>query len=64
MNNKVIFLGTKEFWFTDIIENGKKLEIGREYTIKDKKFLSSWTKITLEETGDLYYNAAWFEEKL
>ena len=60
---KVIFKGTRPFWFKDIIENGNNLKMGAEYTIKTKEKLSSWTKITLEETGELFYNLAWFEEK-
>lgn len=59
--DKVIFTGVKPFWFTDITTNGYKLEVGRKYTIKSRKTNSSWSNITLEETGDLEYNLAWFE---
>ncbi len=60
IGDKVIFTGTTMFWFTDIIANGKKLKKGAKYTIKSKQIASSWTGITLEETGDLEYNLGWF----
>ena len=36
-------------WFTNVIENSKKLEIGKQYTIKSVDVLSSWCKIEIEE---------------
>ncbi len=59
--DKVKFIGTKMFWFANMIENGDKLEKGAIYTIKSILILSSWTKFTLDETGDLEYNSVWFE---
>jgi len=59
--DKVIFKGTHMFWFTNIIENGKKLEIGKEYTLGDIAPASSWCSVTLEETGDLQYSLDFFK---
>jgi hypothetical protein len=62
IGDKVIFRGTRIFWFTNMIDNGNKLTIGQEYTISSIITASSWTGITLNETGDLEYNASWFDK--
>ena len=63
-NDYVKFTGVKIgfFWFADVLENGKKLTIGRIYTISNVFVNPSWTAVTLKETGDLKYNSVWFEE--
>ena len=59
--DKVKFIKVGPFWFTDLIENGKKLTKGKVYTVSTKSIASSWTGITLEETGDKEYSLGWFE---
>lgn len=57
----VQFRGVGPFWFTNMVENAKKnLRKFGVYKIKAVKVASSWTGITLEETGDLEYSAGWF----
>ena len=58
--DKVKFKGVGPHWFLDMIENGKKLTAGKVYTISSKRIASSWTCITLEETGDKEYSLGWF----
>lgn len=61
---KVRFKGLPEkefFWFTDIIDNARKLEVNKVYTVKYEQTFSSWTAIKLVETGNLVYNKNWFE---
>jgi hypothetical protein len=58
--DKIQFKGVGPFWFNNMVENGKKLQKFEVYTIKTVKIASSWTGITLEETGDLEYSAGWF----
>lgn len=65
IGDKVKFVGKnlKHFWFTDIIANAKReLEKDKEYTISEIKIFSSWTGITLKETGNLMYSLGWFEK--
>jgi len=58
---KVTFKGVrKPFWFNDYVKNGESLEVGKKYTVKELTEYSSWTKVVLEETGDLSYNYSWF----
>jgi hypothetical protein len=59
--DKVRFLGTRMFWFTDVIDNGNKLSKGAVYTVSEVREFSSWTSLKLEETGDMEYNHVWFE---
>ena len=63
IGDKVKFVGNRMewFWFTDIIANGKKLTKGAIYTVSGIEEASSWTGITLKETGDLVYNDHWFK---
>ena len=51
-----------KFWFIEIIANAvNNLTIGHTYTIRTKTINSSWTSITLKETGLHQYNLSWFE---
>lgn len=59
--DKVKFLGTRTFWFTDVIENANKLDKTTIYTVSEIREFSSWTAIKLAETGDLEYNDVWFK---
>lgn len=62
VGDKVKFLGTRMFWFTNIIDDAKKnLTVGDVYTITEIQMASSWTGIKLKETGELIFNHAWFE---
>ncbi len=36
-------------WFRNVIENSKKLEIGKEYTVKKCNPASSWCPVEIEE---------------
>ncbi len=60
--DKVIFKGVKQFWFTNIVRDAEEnLVIGNEYTIKGIIPASSWTAIILEEFPDLKFSYSWFE---
>lgn len=63
---KVKFKGLRDvdhyFWYTNIVDNVKKLETGKIYTVTETIVASSWTAIKLAETGDLQYNDVWFEQ--
>ena len=63
---KVKFKGLRKvdhyFWYTNIVDNVKKLEMGKIYTVTETIVASSWTAIKLAETGDLQYNDVWFEQ--
>jgi hypothetical protein len=49
-------------WFTNVIENTKKLEIGREYTVLKTELNSSTSYVWLEEFGkDMFFNLHSFE---
>ena len=50
------------FWFTNIVENAKKLETGKIYNVTETNVASWWTAIKLAETGNLEYNSVWFEQ--
>ena len=39
----------KHHWFIDVIENSKKLEIGKYYTVKKCEPASSWCPVEIEE---------------
>jgi hypothetical protein len=50
-------------YFVDRIENAKKLEEGKEYTVTNISVASSSTGVTLKETGSLVYELCWFDVK-
>ena len=62
--DKIIFkkAGTWHY-FKDRIENAKKLEEGKTYTVKEISVASSSTGVTLKETGNLVYELCWFDVK-
>ena len=60
VGDKVKFVGSKKFFFDNIVENAKSLNCIDTYTISKVKPFSSWTQISLKETGDKGYNSAWF----
>jgi len=59
--DKIVFKEAGPHWFLDRINNAKKLEAGKTYTVKEILVASSSTGVTLEETGDLMYELGWFE---
>lgn len=61
--DKIIFKQAGPHWFTDRVENAKKLEEGKEYTVTNISIASSSTGVTLKETGDLIYELCWFDVK-
>jgi hypothetical protein len=60
--DKIVFKESGPHWFRDRIENAKKLEVGKTYTVKEISVASSSTSVTLEETGDLRYELGWFDK--
>lgn len=59
---RIRYIGTHEFWFTDIIANAEsELVVGEIYTLKTIELYSSWASITLEETGDQEFALGFFE---
>lgn len=62
--DKIIFKKAGEWhFFKDRIENAKKLEEGKTYTVKEISVASSSTGVTLEETDELVYELCWFDLK-
>ena len=60
--SKVIFKGTRMFWFKNMIENANKLlEVDKEYTISKIELASSWCAVILEEFPDNKFALNWFE---
>lgn len=49
-------------YFLNRIENAKKLEAGKTYTVKEISVASSSTGVKLEETGELEYELCWFDK--
>ena len=63
IGDRLRFTGTSWHWFTDMIANAERdLKVGEIYTLKSISVASSWTGITLDETGDIKYCLSWFEE--
>ena len=60
--DKITFKEVGPHWFIDRVENAKKLQSGKEYTVKKISVASSSTSVILEETGDLAYELGWFEK--
>jgi hypothetical protein len=59
--DKIVFKEAGPHWFLDRINNAKKLETEKVYTVKEISVASSSTGVALEETGDLMYELGWFE---
>jgi hypothetical protein len=59
--DKIVFKESGPHWFRDRIENAKKLEEGKTYTVKEISVASSSTGVTLEETEELVYELCWFD---
>jgi len=60
---KLRYRGATPFWFTDLIANAEReLRVGEIYTLKMIRLASSWTCITLEETGDTEYSLGFFDD--
>lgn len=62
--DKITFKKAGEWhYFRDRIENAKKLEEGKTYTVKEISVASSSTGVKLEETEELEYELCWFDIK-
>lgn len=64
IGDKVKLARIGHHWFTSHIENAKKLDKSKVYTISKIQIASSWTGVCLEETGDLMYDLGWFDAVL
>jgi MoaA/NifB/PqqE/SkfB family radical SAM enzyme len=63
VGDQIVFKKAGEWhYFKDRIENAKKLEEGKIYTVKEISVASSSTGVKLEETGELEYELCWFGE--
>ena len=52
-------------WFTNVMEDTKKLEVGKEYTVRKTELNSSTSYVWLEEFGeDMFFNLHSFEWEL
>ena len=61
--DKITFKKAGEWhYFRDRIENAKKLQEGKTYTVKEISVASSSTCVTLEETEEFVYELGWFEK--
>ncbi len=58
--DKVIFRSIPKIWFVNVIKNSEKLEIGKEYTIREIEVASSWCCIKLEEFSEGEFGDDWF----
>ena len=64
VGDQVVFKRSSEWhYFLSRVENAKKLEVGKEYTVTNIIVASSSTGVTLKETGDLVYELCWFDIK-
>jgi hypothetical protein len=62
VGDKIRFRESTMHWFTNRIENAKKLVSGQVYTVKKISVDSSSTGVMLEETGELEYELCWFDK--
>jgi hypothetical protein len=62
VGDQIVFKRAGEWhYFLNRIENAKKLEAGKTYTVKKISVASSSTGVKLEETGELEYELCWFD---
>jgi hypothetical protein len=60
VGDKIVFRKAGPHWFTNRIENAKKLETGKTYTVKEISVASSSTGVILEETNE-EVELTWFD---
>lgn len=60
VGDKIVFRKAGPHWFSDRIENAKKLIPGEVYTVKKISVASSSTGVTLEETNEIV-ELTWFD---
>ena len=60
VGDKIKFRKAGPHWFTDRIENAKKLVSGEVYTVKEITVASSSTGVILEETNEKV-ELGWFD---
>lgn len=59
--SKVIYNGTKPFWFTNIVKDAEdNLEVGKQYTVLRIELASSWCAVILEEFQDFKFSLSFF----
>jgi len=59
--SKVIYNGTKPFWFTNIVKDADdNLEVGKQYTVLRIELASSWCAVILEELPELKFALSFF----
>ena len=62
IGDKIVFKRSGEWhYFLSRVENAKKLEVGKTYTVKEISVASSSTGVKLEETEELEYELCWFD---
>jgi len=60
VGDKIVFRESTMHWFTNRIENAKKLVSGQVYTVKKISVASSSTAVILEETNE-EVELTWFD---
>ena len=60
IGDKIVFRKAGPHWFTNRIENAKKLVSGQVYTVKKISVASSSTGVVLEETNE-EVELTWFD---
>lgn len=61
VGDKVEFKGITPFWFTNIVENGRKLTVGQIYTLSYVQVNSSSCIVKLEEYGEDEFSFSFFK---
>jgi|688.fasta_scaffold1900272_1 hypothetical protein len=61
IGDKILFRASGPHWFTNRIENAKKLTPGATYTVKAVQVASSSCAVKLEEFGELDFELYWFD---
>lgn len=60
VGDKIRYIKSGPHWFSDRIENAKKLIPGETYTVKKIAVASSSTGVTLDETNEVV-ELSWFD---
>ena len=62
IGSKIIYRGTHQFWFTNIVKDANDLlEVGKQYTISKLELASSWCGVRLEEIPDKKFALSFFD---
>jgi hypothetical protein len=60
VGDKITYIKSGPHWFSDRVENAKKLIPGGTYTVKKIAVASSSTGVTLDETNEVV-ELSWFD---